>query len=247
MYDLFIELGLGRKEAKIYQFLLGESALTATEIANAVGESRTNTYMLLEKLVHDGLAGVDENKAVRRYIAADPSALRNKLVEKQEAIKRINKQLNQSLPKLHSLYNLGHLKPGVVYLEGLDGLEVMLDDMVRSKNEALIIPSRFSPKMPETWKVLQKGINKRVKSGLKSRIIFPESIRDTLEFERLTKQGMAIRFWGSKEYPGEIVVYGNKCVFTTYSPTVINTILTNETMATTLKEIFEDIWSQAKH
>lgn len=246
MNELFIQLGLHEKEARLYQFLLEQTAMTAASIAKHIDESRTNTYMILERLEQNGLVESDDSKAVRRYLAADPQVLRRLLVAQQSNLKQANTALNQALPKLQSLYNLGQLKPGVVYLEGLDGLKTLLDDVARSGEEVLIIPSEHSPNVPEAWKVLQEGVNKRAKLGVKTRIIFPEGARENLEFDRLKGQEYNIRFWGGRDYPGELVVYGDKCVFTTYHPQVINTILTDAVISQTLRMLFEDLWDRAK-
>lgn len=246
MNELLIQFGLNEKEAKLYTFLLEQTVLTAAEIAKQTGETRTNTYMILERLEQDGLVEIDEGKAVRRYSAADPSVLKQTLARRQAELKQLNTTLNQTLPKLQSQYNLGQLKPGVVYLEGLGGLKTLLDDVARSREEVLIIPSQYSPDAPDAWKVLQEGVNKRARLGVKTRIIFPESARKNLEWDRLKGQKYNIRFWGGREYPGELVVYGKKCVFTTYKPAVINTILTNDVMAQTLRNLFEELWEKAK-
>lgn len=245
MDELFTKFGLSEKESNCYRFLLEQGSQTAAMLGKHIGETRTNTYMILDRLEKAKLVNIDESRAIRHYEAADPAILQKNIVERQQELKQTQRALAQTLPELRSLYNLNRLKPGVVYLEGLKGLEIMLDDMARSQEEALIIPSGDSPKIAEAWAVLQKGVNKRAKLGAKSKIIFPEAIRHEIEFKRLKKQGMTIRFWGSKEYPGEIVVYGDKCAFTTYSPSIVSTILTNDVIAQTLREIFEDIWQQS--
>lgn len=246
MQDVLTQLGLNDKEAKIYLILLEEGHFAASPLAKRAQESRTNTYMILESLEKQGLVTANDSRAVRYFKANDPVLLKQLLVRKQLELKQAQGSLSHVFPKLKSSYTLNELKPGVVYLEGLDGLRVMLDDMARSGDEALIIPSDYSPQVPEAWKVLQEGVNKRAKLGVRSRIIFPKALRKDLEFDRLLKQEMEIRFWGSREYPGELVVYGNKCVFTTYKPKVMNTILTDDVIAQTLRNLFEELWEQAE-
>ncbi len=246
MDDLFARLGFSPKEAAAYAYLLQNPDATAATLAKGTNESRTNTYMILDRLVAENLVTVDKSKTVQRYSAADPVALKQRIADEQVKLRDINARLNQVLPDLKSRYNLGKFKPGVVYLEGIDGLKIMLDDMAHSKQEALIIPSGLSYDLEEPWRVLQEGVNKRAKLGVKSRIIFPETLRKDLEYDRLKGQGMTIRFWGEREYPGELVVYGDKCVFTVYHPSVINTILTDKVIAQSMRMLFEDLWEQAK-
>ncbi len=245
MNELFRKLGYSDKEANCYKILIESGGgLTASNIAKAIKETRTNTYMILERLEKADLIETDETQAVRRYIALDPVQLRQLVVAKQEEIKHTQRLLAQSLPDIQSLFNLGKLKPGVVYLEGLRGLEIILEDAARSMEEVLLIPG--SKIEGETWETLKRGIEKRAKKGVKTRAIFPENSRQRLDKKLHKKQKFEVRYWGKTDYPGEVVIYGNKCVFTAYEPQIINTILTNEAIATTLRGVFENLWQEAK-
>ncbi len=53
-------------------------------------------------------------------------------------------------------------------------------------------------------------------------------------------------FLSQEPLPGEIVIYGNKIAFTVYQPSLIVTIMTNETMTQTFRIIFEQLWQSAK-
>ncbi len=243
MNDLFIRLGFSEKEAFCYHILLENGSLTASDVSKRISESRTNTYMILERLDKSGMVIIDDSLAVRRYGAADPSVLKQNLIVKQQELKRTQNLLVNYLPELNSLYNLERLKPGVVYLEGIKGLEVMLDDMARSNDEVLLIPG--GPIKGEAWETLKNGIIKRANKGIKTRAIFQEDARELIDHKLHQKQKYEVRFWGKAENPGEVVVYGNKCVFTAYEPEIINTILTNDVIAQTLRSIFEGLWAQA--
>lgn len=246
MNELFVSLGYSEKESRIYRYLLEEGLKTAAQIAEDVDETRTNTYMILERLEKAELVKSDDTQAIRRYEIADPIVLKQSVFNKQQELRQIQMLLNQNLPKLQSLYSLSQLKQGVVYLEGLSGLETMLSDMARTKSEVLLIPSREVPGIPDTWKALKKGIEKRSKLGVKTRAIFQENARGMLDSQLHKRQKFEVRYWGTEEYPGELAVYGDKCVFTTYKPVIINTILTNQVMAETLRAIFEEIWKVAR-
>ncbi len=244
MDELFTRFGLSQKEAKAYSILLAKGSLTATQLARESGESRTNSYMILEKLDRASLVVLDETKAVRRYEAADPSNLQKNLLAKQQDLRKTQQALNKTLPELKSLYNLNKFKPGVVYLEGLKGLEIMLDDIAKSQEEALLIPGGLI--RGEAWETLKKGIAKRATQGVRTRALFTEVERTNVDKELHKKQRYEVRYWNGKPYPGEMVIYGNKCVFTAYEPELINTIITNDAIANTLRAVFEGLWRAGK-
>lgn len=244
MEDLFGLLNIRDKEEKVYKLLLEEGALTANDISKKTNESRTNTYMILEQLVEMGMVIQNEEKAIRRFEASDPLALQKLLLNRQQEIKKTQALLKRNLPELKSLYNLGRLRPGVVHLEGLKGLEVMLNDMAKSQKEALLIPGTIPRN--ETWEVLKKGIEKRAKKGIRTKALFTRDSKPSLDEELHKKQKFEVRYWPGEEYPSEVVIYGNKCVFTSYEPEIVNTIITNEMIAKTMRGIFEQLWESAE-
>jgi sugar-specific transcriptional regulator TrmB len=245
MDELFNKLGLSQKEANCYRQLLSTGSMTVSDIAQALKENRTNTYMILDKLEKYGLISKDESKAVRRYSAIEPSSLKSIILNKQQEIKHTSTLLNRYLPELQSTYNLSKFKPGVVYLEGKKGLEIILDDMSKSNEELLLLPGIRPEK--EVWDILIDGISKRARKGIKTRAIFPEANRKTLDNQLHIKQKYEVKYWNEPEYPSEIVVYGSKCVFTAYQPKIVITVITNDIIAVTLKGIFENLWQNSKY
>ncbi len=246
MEQALIRLGLNAKEAAIYLFLLSQDSLTAAEIAKKTKQTRTNIYMILESLQQAGVVLTDDSSAVRQYKAADPQILKQLLVIQQQELKQTQQLLAQSFGKMQSMYQLGQLKPGVVYLEGIEGLKTMLDDIARTKEEVVILPSYNAPDNKEAWEVLQRGLMKRKALGVGSRTVFHEGARGTIDPAAFKKRGFDVRFWGERIYDGEFAVYGDKVVFTTFLPTIVNTILTNKVIAQTMRNLFEEVWEKAK-
>ena len=66
--------GLTETQAKAYISLVKRGALTAKELTLKIKESRTNTYMVLDKLVDMGLILKSQNQKVLRFYAASPES-----------------------------------------------------------------------------------------------------------------------------------------------------------------------------
>lgn len=246
MEDTLQQLGLNAKEAKFYMFLLGSDPISAADIAKHAEESRTNTYMILDRLADEGLVRAIDNKSVKRYAATDPNELKKLVVAKQQEVRRNQQALSSILPELVSVYQLGQHRPGVVYLEGVKGFESFLEDMYKTGSGVNIIASNTTPQNHEAWDVLQKALKKRKQKGIASRAIFHESAQEWLDKEEYQERGLEVRFWGSEELKGEIVLYGNKVALTVYEPTIIVTVITNEILAQTFKSLFSHMWQTAK-
>lgn len=247
MNDALVQLGLSEKEAELYLLLLSENTNTAAQLAKRAKESRTNTYMILERLVEENLVEVDESAPVRRYRSADPERLKDLLNQRQQQLRNDQAALLSSLPELRSMYRLAHHKPGVLYLEGIEGLKTLLEDNVRTGVRVDLIASDEALSNPEAWELLQKAAVKRKARGIATRGLF--HVANDKHWQRVKKwesKGYEVRRWGSEDLPGEIVVYEDKVAFTVYRPVIVVTIVTDAVIAQTFRIMFEQLWQQAK-
>ncbi len=239
------QLGLNEKESKFYLFLMNMPALTAAQIAKELQESRTNTYMVLDRLAEQELIAADDRGAVRKYAAADPITLRKLLQRQQQSLKQKQVTLAGVLPQLISNYQLGQHKPGVVYFEGLAGYKSFQEDIARSDPPIDVLASNVVPENKEALEVLQQAVKKRHARGTQARIIFHNDAKNWLDVKAFQANGYEVRFWGDTPLIGEIAIYGNKVGITAYQPTVITTVMTNDIIAETFRVIFGQIWGGA--
>lgn len=243
MKDVLGELGLNEKEAKFYLFLLENGNKTAAEISKELKETRTNAYMILNKLIDEGLISTDDSTKVQRFFANSPEKLKNLLVSQQQQIRQNQIALNRALPELTSLYSLGTHKPGVVYLEGLKGFKALLEDMYRSGQPSSLLASDVVPQNEEAWVLLERETKKRGAKEIPTRAIFHEQAREWLNKKTFGAKGFDVKFWGDKPLEGEVVIYGEKIAFTVYKPALIVTVITNKVLADTFLTIFDQLWS----
>lgn len=96
------ELGLEKKEAKVYLALLGLGEATATTLAEKTALDRTLMYQLTTKLKEKGLVSHIVKNNTRYFLPAEPETLLKDLQEKE-------KQLKDALPELKAKQN--SLKP----------------------------------------------------------------------------------------------------------------------------------------
>lgn len=246
MLPLLQRLGLNEKEARVYLLLIDNPHLTAAEIARLSEESRTNTYMILDRLVDIGVVAVG-GEAVKRFDAMEPTGLQRIIYDKQAELKAAHAELRSALPALNSKFRLSHHKPGVIYREGLEGLRESFDDMYRVGEEVLVFISDTSPDNSEALNVIVSSLEKRKQRGIQSRGLLHEEGRNYATInEYVPKRNMSVRFLGDLPYEGEVAIYGDKCAFTVYLPTIIVTTITNAVLANTMRTVFENLWQQAK-
>jgi hypothetical protein len=56
---------------------------------------------------------------------------------------------------------------------------------------------------------------------------------------------MEVRLWGGSVFAGEVAIYGNTVVLTTYDERLISLVIKNPDIATTMQTIFDTAWVAA--
>lgn len=242
MEDALLKLGLSSKEIQLYDFILGRPGMTAAELAKASGEKRTNVYALLDSLSQKGIILSEDNAPVKQFRAAEPSALRQLIDRQKDELRQADIALQNVLPRIKSQYSLSNNKPGVIHMGGMDGLLRLLDDMILSKTEVLLIASDLAD--VEVLRGFKDRLVERHARGVQTRAIahdYNRSARKSIYAER----GMELRFLGELPYTGEVVLYEDNVAFTVYEPSIVTTVITNKAIAETTRRMFESMWQQS--
>ncbi len=240
--EILKKAGLTDSQAKVYVDLLGEKSSTPQDIVERTGENRTTVYMILGRLEELGLASkIQGQKSM--YQAESPTNLRTLLAKKQQDLKDAHAELSSALPALNRIYVIAHQKPGVVYLEGIDGLRLIYDEMLSHGTEFLILPSKDSRSSPEMNDLIERNIKQQKKSGIYARTIYPTIHKQTTDTEQLKQSNVLVRFFGEDlHHEAQILIYGSSVAITTFGSGIFTTLITNESVASTLKGYFESMW-----
>lgn len=244
--DWFKTIGINSKQQKLYIFLIEHGASTATELAKSLGEQRTNIYILAEELEKRGLLERDESQSITRFRATSPSHLQQLMNKCQQNLAHESSALKQALPELLSTFQLTNPRPGFTYFEGLKGYSAVLDDMTRSQSEICVFGASNTPTdRHDAWTILQNKLAKRALAKINTRLIFENNLKSHIDTSLYTKHCMDVRFWGNAIFDGEIAIYEQKVVLTTYDDNLINFVMKNHIIADTLRSIFDTAWDSA--
>lgn len=236
---------LNAKEERMYMLLLDNPGITTTNLAKFAKESRTNTYMILKRLLTDGLIEQDITQPIIKYRAARPNALNEYLTNRQNELQKIEQNLKIHLPELQAKYKLAYDEPGVIHLKGIGGFKSMLDQMNRSKTEIVLFPSQNVPDFPEPWDLIQESFVLRKKGKVKTRAIFRQAVKKQLNVENFKKGNFEIRF-GGEGHSAEFATFEDKTVFNTYGKDIVTTIIINAEIANMMRVFFDMAWAAAK-
>jgi sugar-specific transcriptional regulator TrmB len=165
--ELLMSCGLSQNQARAYRALVFKKSLRPVQLAKLIGESRSNCYSLLDKLVALGLATkTDENKKFT-YYPASPQALRTMLSRKMEKTEERLSELDRKLPQMLSEFHAGGEQPKITHHKGKKELaDMYTSQMEQSGRELYFIRSKadipyFGLAAMETIRTLAPKYKKR--------------------------------------------------------------------------------------
>ena len=234
--------GLTESQAKGYLALIEHGSLSPVELAEKTGETRTNGYMICEKLESLGLATKkDGKKAV--YMPESPTRLKQLLINRQKRLKEADTQLAGILPTLLSTYRLATDKPGTIYLEGTDSLKRVYDDIIQTGETIHIFPSSYDRDDPETAAMIDSQIKRQRAANIKTEVLLRQDIFDQLSDTDNSLFEARPTTLGALD--AQIIIYGDNIAITTFRSGVVTTIITSTPIADTFRQLFANQWDHS--
>jgi HTH-type transcriptional regulator, sugar sensing transcriptional regulator len=240
------QLGLSAKEAEVYLSLLKLGPATVRRLIEVTGYKRGDLHYVLDKLEKRKL--VYRRPERNRFVvqAESPWRLRELLQSQAEVLSETEKQLQSLLPNLTSQFVLSTEKPSIRYLEGLEGMKQLYDEIVLDKKELLLFTSDYDRDDKELNEVINKAIKQQFRAGIKVRALvpyFPEL--DSSYFSYTKKHGIKSRVLPRQNFvlDSQIAIWGDKVAMTSIKDQIVTTVIDNKNIAQTMRTIFELIWN----
>ena len=132
LQNLFIKLGFSDNEARVYLAILKLREESANTIAKHAGVKRPTTYVILNRLLERGLLSSITKDGKTFYRSLDPTILLETKYTEYESLKN-------ALPALQKLNQNYQIIPRTSVYEGKQGLIRIMDDVLSSSTELLIL------------------------------------------------------------------------------------------------------------
>ena len=232
--------GLTPSQAKGYLALVHQGEFTPAALAEYIGENRTNGYMICEKLETLGLAlKKDSKKTV--YMPATPARLRTLIVERQRQLKKVNDELTGLIPSLTTQFHLNSDGVMSITLEGVDGLQTLYQDILKTGQDLCIIASTIDRIDPEISREIDTQIARQQRAVLKSRVLWNAS---AAEIQQLANTNIEVRAT-PVDSTAQFIMYENNIAISTFRHGMITSLITHPDITNSFRAIFETMWSQA--
>ena len=233
------QFGLNKTQAKAYLALIRNGSLTPPALSKITGETRTNAYTVLDKLVEFGLAKKMEQNKKFVYRVENPVAL-EKLAARHraEALQR-EQQVKTAMPSLLNFFYTFSEQPGVRFFQGADGIKEIYNDTLRTRQDIYLLRSPLDKDLMSD-EFFQKYKSQRSKLGITTYILSPDVPGATRDPES-DKNNLIKRTWLPKDTytaPVELDIYGNKVALISFGEEAMGTIIESPQVADAMRQLF---------
>src|SRR3990172_469589 len=129
------QVGLSDKQILIYMTLLSGGPSSVRKLAKDTNLNRGTVYDTLKALQQHGLVGMYQKHKKPFFLAEDPEKLLEVVEHRERSIASLRRGISELLPELRSLYVHGGMKPVVKYYEGAKGVNIILQDVLRTMSD----------------------------------------------------------------------------------------------------------------
>lgn len=247
--NLLQSVGLTENEVTIYDLLLSHKCLKASDISDRSGVSRTNTYAVLNSLVKKNLVHENDKKTNLLYSVTAPENLKVYAKQKLKELETNVEGVESYLPHLQDRYEALINVEGARHYEGILGLELVFEDILREKRNLHLIASNFQNKRKSVLALYKEQLVRQDKLGIKMEILIPSEAEFTYNFfTKITKEFTNIEIKRFDEkipcLDADIFIYGSNCALISQKSDFNTNQLDNRDISHTLKHLFSFIWNQ---
>jgi len=249
MEDIIEKIGLTSGETKVYLALLdlGESSVGAILKESKVSHSKV--YDILERLSDKGLVTILRKNNVQYFLANNPKSLNEFLDSKKREIDEKKKELAKVMPLLQTKLQFSGIKDEVTIYEGKQGVIRFTESILKTlrKGETFYLvgtPTSSYDVMGEYFTWWQ---NKRVKKGIKARMLFNEEARKRGEVRKKLPH-TKIKFIPNDLAPASLTeFFGDYFAIMVLIGKPIVFVVKNKILVESYKKQFEYLWKMAKN
>ena len=233
--------GLTESQAKGYLALIEHGSLSPAELAEKTGETRTNGYMICEKLESLGLATKkDGKKAV--YTPNHPSALETLAEKRRKVIQKAEQDVKNNINPLIDMFYTASELPGARTLNGIEGIKEIYLDTLRVKQDIYLLRTT-SDEVDLGVEYLNTYRRERAKLGINTYGLTPstKSAIERLDGDEDKRMLFHRTLLPPNSYtaPVEIDIYGSKSAFISFGDTQMAIVIDSPPMAEAMRQIMQ--------
>jgi HTH-type transcriptional regulator, sugar sensing transcriptional regulator len=237
---LLKKLGFSDKSAEIYLALLKLGPSAVRTLADHVGLNRGTTYDALKWLQEQGVVTYYKKDSKQHFIADNPETLHRMIHRQEEALKRIDTEIEKHLPELKALFHKGGERPVARYFSKKE-INRILEDV-------LAVCEESEEKEYQIYSA--EGLREYMYEGFPTfsdvRIAKGISVKVIALGEGGELRGLDERKWlkSKSDTPTYIILYPGKTAYISLNAKQepVGVVIENDGVYQTQKSIFDILW-----
>lgn len=237
------KLGLSQSESVLYLALLKLGSSEVQSLIEETGFYKANIYEALEKLCQKGIVSKVIEKGKRIYQIQKPESLIDFIRMKKSELDEEERIANDLIKEIEKKKR-NYAQETAMVFRSLAGVKQIYSEIINEKLDYLAFGS---PKESDIigdyyWQNLHL---KQKENKIKAKMIFHKSLRSWKKI--IPKEIIELRFFDEEFEPlTETTIYGNKVAFTIWTDNPVVTIINNEHIANSYKQVFNLLWKISK-
>ncbi len=236
-------LGWSAKQIKVYLALLRLGPSPVRKIGLEAEINRGTTYDILKALKDQGVVAYYHKKTRQYFVAEDPAKLLEAVDAQVEGLQNARSMVERVVPQMRSLYVKGGEKPVVKTYEGVDGVRLVLQDVLTAAAEAE--PAEYyAYSAPEVrsriYEALPQFTKKRINAKIKTKVLGLEA--DDGQTHGLDER----KTIAAEDAPSDtyMFIYAGKVAYVSSDAAgeSVAMIIENDGIYKVQKQLFESLW-----
>jgi len=250
LISLLQPFGLDSEESQIYLDLVEKKVSTALKISRSSHISRTKVYRILDKLINKELVTQQLDSSGFKFVANDPSQIEILLNKKEGELSALRNSLPQIINLLKSISGSGVPGSKIFYYQGQRGLSQVNWNLLNAKGEFLSYEvsnaNAYLP-VPEAEKLRQALVDKKI---ISKSITNNKNLILISDIKNYTKNFCQTKYLPKNilNIEADIFIYDDVFAMCHYlgGKDVFCFEMHNLQLANMQREIFQNLWNQAK-
>ncbi len=238
--NLLTSIGLTTAQAKAYIALMQNGPTAPPALADKIGETRTNAYKILDKLVTLKLARKEEHGKKIRYRVENPVALESLARQSRDAALTQERRVKDALPSLLNFFHTYSEQPGVRFYQGKDGIRQIFEDMLRTRQTIYLLRSPSDVRFYDAL-FFENFRRKRAELGICTHALTP-NVASAIHNEDVDKRNNFMRTWlPANTYTANVEwdIYGDKVALISYGEEAMGMIIESPQIAESFRQVFQ--------
>lgn len=238
--------GLSETEAKTYTALISRNAWKPSDLAKNVGETRTNMYKILDKLIDFGLAERFDKDRKLHYRATNPSRLLELAREQRMEREQAEKQLELASQDLMAAYITTHEQPGIRFFQGKEQIKEIFEDILTTAQPVYLVRSHSDVQFYDE-EFFNSFRQRRADCGIVTHAITPATAHAKANLAEDAAMNFVRCLIPQDAYTGSVEwnAYGDKLAIISYGKEAIGMIIESPQIAESFRQLTQLMRSSA--